>query len=363
MNFDLNDDQQLLRDTIDRMFEAHAAAPHNSAAEWDAYRDIGLLAIPFPAALDGLDAGHEAVMLTMEAYGRTLARAPYLQSVLMAGRVLADAGGSAAHDALSAMLAGRSRPALCLFEPRARYRWDAPNTTAVRTEAGWTLRGEKVAVLNGDDADLLICPAMTAEGVSLLLVPAETPGVSRNVRPTPDGRSAADISFADVTLASDAAIGDPATNSALLEVVVDGAMAACCAEAVGAMERLLAITTQHLNTRPQFGAFIGSFQALQHRAADMLTAMEQARSMTFYAVSMLDAPAAERRAAVAGAKALVNRAARFVGSEAIQLHGGMGMASEYPAGRYFQRLTVIETMFGDTDHLLAMVEAGGGLPN
>ena len=357
MNFDLSEEQELLRQSIDRMFEAHAAGPRDSAAEWAAYRDMGLLALPFAAEVGGLGAGHEATMLLMEAYGRTLADAPYLQAVLMAGRTLAEAGGDAAQSALAEVLEGRSRPALCLFERTTRYRWDTPATEAVRTGNGWSLTGEKLAVLDGGDADLLICPARANGGLGLFLVPADVPGISRRVRSTPDGRSAADVTFSDIALSADAALGDPATNRDLLAAVIDGAMAACCAEAVGAMERLLAITTEYLDTRAQFGAPIGSFQALQHRAADMLVAMEQARSMTFHAVAMLDAPAAERGPAVAAAKALVNRAARFVGSEAIQLHGGMGLASEYPAGRYFQRLTVIETMFGDTGYLLDQVEA------
>lgn len=360
MNFDLDADQQMLRETIDRLFDAHAATP-DPATEWDAYRDLGLLALPFAEAQGGLGMGHEAVMLLMESYGRTLGRAPYLQSVMMAGQLLARVGGAVADNALAAMLEGRSRPALALFEPGMRYRWDAPAMTATRTPSGWRLSGSKVAILDGDRADLLLCPARVPDGLGLFLVPADTPGVTRRCRPTPDGRGAAEFDLADVDVHSDHALGDPATNADLLAAVLDGAIAATCAEAVGAMDRLIVITTDYLNTRTQFGVAIGSFQALQHRAADMLVAMEQARSMTFHAVSMLDAPPAESTIAVAAAKVLVNRAARFVGSEAIQLHGGMGLASEYPAGRYFQRLTVIETLFGDTDHMLNIVEAGGGL--
>lgn len=361
MNFDLNEEQQLLRESIDRMFAAHARGAGDPDVRWAEYRDMGLLALPFPVELGGLDGGHEAVMQVMEAYGRMLAEAPYLQAALMAGRLLSRAGGSA-HTALAKMLSGESRPALCLFERGTRYRWDAPRSEAVRTATGWTLRGEKIAVLDGGGADLLICPAAVEDGLGLFLVPAGLHGVARDVRPTPDGRSAADIRFADAVLPSDAAIGDPKTNVELLAGVVDEAMAACCAEAVGAMERLLAITTDYLGARYQFGVAIGSFQALQHRAADMLVAVEQARSISYHAFSILDGPAGQRRIGVAAAKALVNRAARFVGSEAIQLHGGMGLASEYPAGRYFQRLTVIEQMFGDTDHLLDTVATGGGLP-
>ncbi|MCM8732299.1 acyl-CoA dehydrogenase family protein [Hephaestia sp. GCM10023244] len=358
MNFDLSDEQALLRDSIDRLFEDHGrSTPRDPMAQWQDYRDLGLLALPFPAASGGLDGGHEAVMLVMEAYGRTLGEAPWLQSVLLAGRLLADAG----HPALAEVLDHGRRAALCLYEPGERYRWDACATHAERTDDGWRLRGEKSALLDGSTADLLICPATTADGLGLFLIPADTQGVAQQAHPTPDGRSATNIRFDNVLLPENAAIGDPATNRDLLAAVIDGAIVACCSEAVGAMERLLALTTDYLRTRSQFGVAIGTFQALQHRAADMLVAIEQARSITIYAISMLDAPAAKRTVAAAAARALVNRTGRFVGSEAIQLHGGMGLTSEYPAGRYFQRLTVLETLFGDTEHMLAEVERGGGV--
>jgi alkylation response protein AidB-like acyl-CoA dehydrogenase len=359
MNFDLSEEQQLLADTVGKLFETHAnVGTRDASAEWRDYVALGLPGLPFPAALGGHDGGHEAVMLVMEAYGRTLAEAPYLQSILLAGRLLALAG---AQDPLAAVIDGGKHAALCLYEPGSRYRWEAPTTRAVRTGKGWTLDGRKIAILDAGNADLLLCAAGVDDGFGLFCMAADTPGITRQSRPTPDGRSAADITFSNVSLPADAAIGLPATNRALLAETIDGAIAACCSEAIGAMDRLLAITVDYLRVRQQFGVAIGNFQALQHRAADMLVAIEQARSMTIYAVSMLETPAKQRGVAVAAAKALVNRAARFVGSEAIQLHGGMGLAAEYPAGRYFQRLTVLETLFGDTGHLLARVEQGGGL--
>ena len=356
MNFDLSEEQELLGDAVGKLFETHAAAAtRDAAAQWQDYAEMGLLALPFPAEIGGYGGGHEATMLVMEAYGRTLSEAPYLQSVLLAGGVLA---GARETEALAEIIEGRSQMVLCVYEPGARYGWDVPSLTAVPAEAGWVLNGTKVAVLDAAGADTLICPAMMPEGMGIFLVPANDPGVSLRSRPTPDGRSAGDVIL---TNAAATVIGDPACNREILSAAIDGAIAAVCGEAVGAMEKLLAVTTEYLGVRRQFGVPIGSFQALQHRAADMLVAIEQARSITFYAISMLDAAPAERSVAVAAAKALVNRASRFVGSEAIQLHGGMGLASEYPAGRYFQRLTVLESMFGDTEHLLSEVERGGGL--
>lgn len=359
MNFEPSEDQRLLSDSVARLLDDHAAqSPADPAAQWRDYGEMGLLGLPFSEASGGLDGKPEDLMLVMEAYGRSLGRAPYGSSVLLAGRLLEAVG---AGEALSDLIGGGPRPVLCLFEPGRRYRWDEPATVAEATAGGWTLSGAKVAVLDADAQSVLICPATTDGGLRLFLVAPGTTGVKVEVRPTPDGRRAANIAFEAVRLPAAAEIGDPATNADRIAAVIDGAIAATCAEMVGAMEKLLDLTVDYLGTRQQFGVAIGSFQALQHRAADMLMAIEQARSMTIHAVAMLGAEAADRTAAVAAAKALVNRAARFVGQQAIQLHGGMGLTSEYPAGAYFQRLTVLENLFGDTDHHLDVVEAAGGL--
>jgi alkylation response protein AidB-like acyl-CoA dehydrogenase len=359
MNFEPGEDQRLLAASVARLFEDHAAqAPADPAAQWRDYRDMGLLGLPFAEASGGLGGKAEDVMLVMEAFGRALGQAPYAASVLLAGRLLEAVG---AGDLLAGLIAGDRRPVLCLYEPGRRYRWDDPATAAERGDGGWTLSGAKCAVLDADLASVLICPAATAEGLGLFAIAPGTAGVAVDLSPTPDGRRAANIRFGAVALPADAGIGDPATNRTLLAAAIDGAIAATCAEMVGAMEKLLEITIDYLGTRQQFGVAIGSFQALQHRAADMLMAIEQARSMTIHAVAMLDAARQKRGAAVAAAKALVNRSARFVGQQAIQLHGGMGLTSEYPAGAYFQRLTVLENLYGDTDHHLDAVERAGGL--
>ncbi|MBC2778872.1 acyl-CoA dehydrogenase [Parasphingopyxis marina] len=362
MNFDLSEEQRMLADAVGKLFEAQAEdANVDSHKLWNGYLELGLLGLPFAEEQGGFGGGQEEIMLVMEAYGRTLGTAPYLQSVLMAGRLLALVDGGTASDALSGLLDGSQKYALCLFEPDTRYRWHEPGTKAERSDAGWTLSGEKRAVLNAETDTHLICPATTPEGFGLFLIPPGASGLSLRERPTPDGRIAADIVLDGVEIAEAAAIGDPANNGALVAKIVDGAILACCSEAIGAMEKLLALTVEYLGTRNQFGAPIGSFQVLQHRAADMLIALEQTRSMTIHAISMMDAPPTQRHVAVAAAKALTNRASRFVGSQAIQLHGGMGLASEYPAGRYFQRLTVLENMFGDSNHHLTEMEKGGGL--
>lgn len=362
MNFDLSEEQQMLAETATRLFDGHARqAEPDAKAQWRDYQELGLIALPLPAALDGLGGGEEEIMLVMQAYGAACGTAPYLQSVLLSGRLLAEAGGENGERALSALLAGERQYALCLFEPDSRYRWDEPATRAEQIDNGWRLTGAKVAVCDAGADSWLICPAAVEGGLGLFLVPPGAAGVAREEGIAPDGRPSANIRFDGVMLADDAAIGDPAMNRAHLARIVDQAIAACCAEAVGAMEKLLDITVDYMATREQFGTAIGTFQALQHRAADMLVEIEQARSITIYAISMMAATEAERHVAVSAAKALVNRASRFVGCEAVQLHGGMGLTSEYPAGRFFQRLTTLENLFGDTHHHLCEVERGGGV--
>ncbi|WP_347270505.1 acyl-CoA dehydrogenase family protein [Rhizorhabdus histidinilytica] len=360
MNFEPDEEQRLLAASVARLFEDHGAQPSaDPVRQWRDYRDMGLLGLPFAEANGGHGGRFEDVMLVMEAYGRALGQVPYPAVALLAGRLLEAAGGPTAQALLAEMIAGTKRVALALYEPGRRYRWDDPATAAECDGEGWTLTGAKIAVLGADRETVLLCPATTAEGLRLFAVPAGTAGVAMEMLPTPDGRQAANVRCDDARIPAAAEIGDPARNPALIAAAVDGAIAAACAEMVGAMERLLGLTVDYLGVRRQFGVAIGSFQALQHRAADMLMAIEQARSMTIHAVAMLDAPAAERTVAVAAAKALVNRSSRFVGQQAIQLHGGMGLTAEYPAGRYFQRLTVLENLFGDTGHHLDIVERAG----
>jgi alkylation response protein AidB-like acyl-CoA dehydrogenase len=223
-------------------------------------------------------------------------------------------------------------------------------------------------VLHGDSADRFIVVARTsgaqrdATGVSLFLVDAAAAGVSRRGYPTQDGQRAAEVSFAQVALPADALIGSPDEALPVIERVVDEARAALCAEAVGAMEAMHALTVEYLKTRKQFGVTIGSFQALQHRAVDMFVAVEQARSMAMFAAMMAhDEDAHARGKAIAAAKLQIGRSGKFVGQQAIQLHGGVGMTMELKVGHYFKRATMIDTLFGDADYHLARLAEGDGL--
>ena len=380
MDFDLSEEQRLLRDSVDRLIDdaygdfdkrrAYAAGPNGfSAALWTRFAELGLLGLPFAEADGGFGGGPVETMLVMEAIGRGLALEPYLSTVVLGGGFVRLGGNDAQRRQLLPRIAdGSLRLAFAHAERQARYDLFDVAATARAEGGGFVLDGAKSVVLHGDSADLLVVGARLSgarrdrAGIGLFLVDAGAEGVTRRGYPTQDGQRAAEIMLEHVRVPADAMLGAPGDGLALIGRVTDTAIAALCAEAVGAMAALHALTVDYLKTRKQFGVPIGSFQALQHRAADMLVALEQARSMAMYAAMMADAPdAAERHIAMAAARVQIDDSARMVGQAAIQLHGGIGMTHEYKAGHYFKRLTMIGMMFGDTDHHLRTVAEAGGL--
>jgi alkylation response protein AidB-like acyl-CoA dehydrogenase len=253
-------------------------------------------------------------------------------------------------------------------ERQARYDLADVATTAHRDGGGYVLDGAKSLVLHGDCAGKLIVSARLSgnhrdrDGIGLFVVDADAPGLSRRGYPTVDGLRAAEITLSGVHIGAEDVLGEPGAAFPLIAHAVDASVAALAAEAVGAMAALHEMTVEYLKTRKQFGIPIGSFQVLQHRAADMLIAVEQARSMAMFATMMAEEPdAVERRKAISAAKVQIGRSARFVGQQAIQLHGGIGMTMEYKAGHYFKRITMIDMLFGDADHHLAELARLGGL--
>jgi pimeloyl-CoA dehydrogenase small subunit len=380
MDFDLNDDQRLLRDSADRLLDdrygdfarrqAWRREPRGwHAANWQAMADVGLLGLPFAEADGGFGGGPVEVMLVMEAFGRALALEPYLATVILGGGAVRLAGDAAQRAAvLPGVIAGATTLAFAHQERQARYDLFDVATTATAGPDGFVLDGGKSVVLHGESADLLVVSARTAggrrerDGITLFLLDAASPGVTRRGSATQDGLRVAEITLAGVRVGAQAMLGAVHGALPVIEQVVDLASAALCAEAVGAMQALHAMTVDYLKTRQQFGVAIGSFQSLQHRAVDMMIALEQARSMAMYAAMMVEAPdPAVRRVAIAAARVQVGQSARFVGQQAIQLHGGIGMTEDYRAGHYFKRLTMIENCFGDTDHHLRIVADAGGL--
>ena len=379
MDFDLSDEQRMLQDSVTRLLaeqctfeqrQAHLAEPHGySRALWSQIAELGLLGLPFALADGGFGGGPVDTLIVMAALGRSLAPEPYLASVVLGGGLLRDAGSSAQRAAsLPAVAAGTLTLALAHAEAHARFELAHVETTAREDGGGWVISGAKRFVVSGDSADRLIVSARThgtandTDGISLFLVDADAQGVTRRGYRTQDHGRAADIRFDAVRVDAGALIGAAGAGLACVERAVDVAIAALCAEAVGVMERAHELTVDYLKVRKQFGVAIGSFQALQHRAVDMLVAIEQARSMALYAAMMCDEPdAALRSRAISAAKVQIGKSARFVGQEAVQLHGGIGMTEECQVGHYFRRLTVIEILFGDTTHHLRCLARSSGL--
>ncbi|WP_439547687.1 acyl-CoA dehydrogenase family protein [Falsiroseomonas sp.] len=381
MDFDLTDEQRMLSESVNRLvtdaygdFEhrkGYRAAPRGFAdANWQALAEMGLLGLPFDEADGGFGGGPVETMIVMEAFGRGLVLEPFLATVVLAGGLLRRAGNEAQRAAiLPSVVEGSMVLAFAHQERQARHDLHDVATTARRDGAEWVLDGAKGVVLAGDSADRIIVSARTAgarrdrEGISLFLLDPATPGVTRRGYATQDGLRAAELVLEGARVPADAMLGHEGQALPLIELVVDEANAALCAEALGAMDVLRDLTVDYLKQRQQFGQAIGNFQALQHRAADMLVATEQARSMAMYAAMMVQSgDAAARRTALSAAKALVAKLADQLGKDAIQLHGGIAMTEEYKAGHYFRRLTMLGTIFGDVDHHLRVVVAAGGLP-
>jgi pimeloyl-CoA dehydrogenase small subunit len=376
MDFDFTEEQRLLRDSIDRLLadrygfdkrRAHLAEPDGwSRALWSQHAELGLLGLPLPESYGGFGGGPIDVMLVMEAFGRALALEPYLATVVLGGTALSLAGSEAQKSAILPQIAeGEMLLAVAHGERQARYDLADVLTTAKPKGGGWVLDGAKSVVLHGDSARRLIVSARIAgerddpDGITLFLVDAAANGVARRAYPMRDGTRAAEISLSGVEVGADDLLGEVGAALPVIERVVEAGIAATAAEAVGAMETMHRMTLEYLKTRQQFGRPIGDNQVLQHRAAEMLMALEQGRSMAMLAAMMVEEPdAAERAHNIAMAKVGVGQASKFVAQNAIQLHGGIGMTEEYAVGHYFRRCMVIEHLFGDTAHHLSRLAEG-----
>lgn len=381
MDFDFSDEQRQLKDSIDRLLNGaygdlnkrvgYMKEPTGYSANlWRQYAELGLLGVPFAEEHGGLGQGLMETMIIAEAFGRALAIEPYLATVVLAGGALRHSGNATLlNELVPTIVEGKLTLALAHQEKQARYDLaDTATTARSDGKGGYTLEGEKCVVLHGDSADKLIVSARASgaraerKGIGLFLVDAKANGVTRRGYPTQDGMRAADVTLSGVKIGPEAVVAEPEKGLQVLERVIDEAIAALSSEAVGAMASLHEMTVDYLKTRKQFGVAIGSFQVLQHRAVDMLTALEQARSMAYYATMMAgETDASERRKAMSAAKVQVGRSARHVGEQAIQLHGGIGMTMEYKAGHYFKRLTMIDMAYGDADYHLRQLARLGGL--
>ncbi|HEX4389078.1 MAG TPA: acyl-CoA dehydrogenase family protein [Steroidobacteraceae bacterium] len=370
MDFRYTEEQLALQDTLQRFisrdydFERRRALTHSelgySAQAWARFAELGVLALPFPEELGGLGGTGVDVMLVMEQIGRGLLLEPFLSTVVLGGRLLQDLAPEATRAALfPRLIDGRLRLAFAGYEAAGRYDLTHVACRAVRAGNGWRLSGTKTVVLDAPSADAFLVVARTGgqdtdrAGISLFLVPREAVGLAVEGYATQSGSRAADLRLADVTLGDEALLGVVDQALPAIERAVDRALAALCAEALGIVSALNKATLEYLKSRRQFGVAIGNFQALQHRMAEMYIAEEQIRSMTIMAAVNADLEdAAKRSRAVCAAKAYVGEAARFVGQQAVQLHGAMGVVDELIVSHYFKRLTVLDLTFGDADYHL-----------
>ena len=363
LSFDLTDEQQLLKDSVERFIERSYPFDKRrknsktdegfSRENWKQFAELGWLAVGLPEDQGGFGGAREVAVL-MEAFGRGLVTEPWLASVLLAGGTIARAGSVAQQEELlGALIAGESILAFAHGEPKSRYDIARVETTATKAGDGWSLSGHKAVVLNGDTADKLVVSARTSgkardrEGISLFIVDAGAKGVEVRGYPTNDGGRAAEIVFSG---AKGTLLGAEGKAYGVIEETVDRATAAVCAESLGLMSVLNDMTLEYSKTREQFGQTIGKFQALQHRMADMFVALEEARSLSdVYMADVDSGDLAERQRAVSALKVQCDKSARKVGQEAIQLHGGIAMTDDYQASHYFKRLSIIARQFGDVD--------------
>ena len=378
MNFDFTEEQLALGESLRRYlrneygFEQRQRYARSelgySELAWRTYADMGLLAVAMPEDVGGLGGSMVDVMLVMQALGSSLALEPFVSTVVLCGNLIAAAGSAQQRGELLPLIgAGRLKVALAHFEPGHRYDVQAVATTAQRHGDNFRLGGHKSVVLDAPSADMLIvsariCAAGDAangEGpMALFLVDPRAPGVTLRTYVTHDGARAADVFLDQVEVHASAQLGSQADAVSGLEHALDLANIALCCEAVGIIGALTANTLDYVKTRKQFGVPIGSFQVVQHRLADMNVAKEQADAIaTLAAAKAAEQLPAERSRLASAAKALVCQQARFVGQQAVQLHGGMGLANEHSTGHYFKRLTVIGLTFGDADTHLARFSA------
>ena len=372
MDFQYSEEQQLLADSVARLADQHydfearkrviASERGHSPEAWRQLAELGLTALTLPAEHGGFDGGALDLVATMETIGQSLMLEPFVSTVGLGARLIARLGTAAQKQALLPAVAdGRLVFALAHAEHDSRHDASQVSAQAVRHAGGWRLSGVKSLVLDAPVADKLVVSARTSgeptdpAGVSLFLVDVTCPGLQMKSLRTQDNRRAADIVLNEATLPAEALLGPEGGAYEAIVEALDFAIALECAEAVGAMRSANLATLEYLKTRRQFGVPIGSFQALQHRLVDMFVSAEQARSITLLACSRVDAAArgeigaSERMRTVSAAKVKVCEAARHVGQEAVQLHGGMGMTQEMKVAHTFKRLTMIAQTMGDAD--------------
>jgi pimeloyl-CoA dehydrogenase small subunit len=368
MDFNFTEEQTMIRDSLARLIKDQydfdtrrkvvASKEGWRPKMWAQFAELGLLAAPFSEEDGGLGGGPIDAMVVMEEFGKGLVVEPFLQTVVVGGGFLKRATEGQKAEHLAPMIAGERVFAFAYAEPKGRYNLADLETTAKKDGAGWKISGHKAVVVGAPWASHLIVTARTAggrrdtRGIGVFIVAKDAKGVTTRDYPTVDGRRASEVHFDNVAVGADAVIGDAENGLPLIERVTDEAIAALCAEACGAMKVAQTMTVEYSRQRKQFGTPIGKFQVLQHKMVDMFMEAEQSVSMTYMATLKLDEDDVTRKKAASAAKVRIGQAGRFVGQNAIQIHGGNGMTDEYAIGHYFKRLTIIDSEFGNVDHHL-----------
>ena len=367
MDLTLSDEQRLLRESVDRFIAETYDADHRrrnasdplgfSPDIWRKFADLGWLALPIDEAYGGLGAGSIETGILMEAFGRGLVAEPYLSTVVIGASLISECGSEAQKQAILPKVAdGSLYLAFAHSERAARFDLAQVKTTAKRTQDGWRLDGHKTAVLDGNAADHVIVSARVASDdgmpgkLCLFLVPSGTAGLTLRDYSRLGGGRACNLDMTDVGLPTEALLGDGSDTLPKIEAVVDRALAALGAEAVGIMQVMLAMTLEYTKVRQQFGRPLSANQVIRHRLADMAMHCDEARSMALRAALMTEAEPVARGRAASGAKAKIGKCARFVAEQAVQLHGAMGVTEELDIGSYFKRLLAFDTMFGGSTH-------------
>jgi alkylation response protein AidB-like acyl-CoA dehydrogenase len=372
MDFNFTEEQSMVRDTVASFlqdkydFETRRKIVSSdagwSADYWKAFaEELGILGASFSEELGGLGGGAIDNMIIMEEFGKALVIEPYLGTVVIGGGFMKHSGHAGAASVIEGIVGGTTTIAFAYAEPQGRYTWQDLKTTAKKDGLGWVLNGHKAVVVGAPFASHLIVTARTggaqrdAGGVGVFLVDKSLPGVVTRDYPTVDGNRASEVYFENVSVPADALISEDGLG--LVNQVIDEATAAVGAEAVGVLRKLHEGTLDYAKQRKQFGTSIANFQVLQHRMVDMFIEVEQSVSMIYMATIKVDESAAERAKAVSAMKVRIGRACKFVGQNAIQIHGGMGMTDELAIGHYFKRASLIEGLFGSVDHHLKRYES------
>ncbi len=367
MDFSFSQEQDILRDSVRRFVAENynlesrrkilASDEGYDVAHWNQFAELGWLMLPFSEADGGIGGNAVDMTIVMEEFGRGLVVEPYLANIILAGSALRRAATPAQKDRLlPELMEGKVQLALAYAEPQGRYNLADITSMAVNEGDDYVLNGHKATVLNGPAADYLIVTARTSggqrddSGITAFIVPADARGVSRQDYLTQDGFRACEIRLDNVKVDQDSVLGEVGQALSLIEAVHDEAIVAIAAEAVGIMEELVTATVEYCKTRTQFGVAIGSFQVLQHRMAEMFMEHEQAKSMLYRAALAMDSGTGDIARNCSALKIQIGKSGRFVGQQAIQLHGGMGMTDELIVGHYFKRLTMINSLFGNVDY-------------